>query len=175
MDMMQPITLLNTTGHQRIDDIIRGLIGIFEAAFPDRIRAYYLAGSYADRSAVPLSDIDIRVVFKGGFKSEGEVARVRRVRDDCRLLSPVEIDLPPLSEERLLHDESRVHEAIGIKLAGAQLFAAGRLKDIIYPEILPTLKALESTGGETGAAIEEALRVYAAALAESTTMQRQNI
>jgi len=58
--MIQPITLLNTTGHQRIDDIIRGLIGIFEAAFPDRIRAYYLAGSYADGSAVPLSDIDIR-------------------------------------------------------------------------------------------------------------------
>ena len=145
MDTIQPITLLNTTGHQRIDGIIRGLIGIFEAAFPDRIRACYLAGSYADGSAVPLSDIDIRMVFKGGFQGEEEVAHVRRVRDDCRLLSPVDIDLPPLSEERLLHDESWIHEA------------------------------LETTGGETRAALEETLRVCTAAPAESTTMRRQSI
>jgi predicted nucleotidyltransferase len=120
--MLQPITLLNTSGHQPIDNIIRGLIGIFEAAFPERIRAYYLAGSYADGSAVPSSDIDIRVVFKGGFHGEEEVARVRRVRDDCRLLSPVDIDLPPLSEERLLHDADWAHETISIKLAGVPLY-----------------------------------------------------
>src|SRR5262245_42110887 len=120
--MVQPITLLNTTGHQRIDDIIRGLIGIFEAAFPDRIRACYLAGSYADGSAVPLSDIELRVVFKGAFQGEEEIARVRRVRDNCRLLSPVDIDLPPLSEERLLHDDDWIHEAMSIKLAGVPLY-----------------------------------------------------
>ena len=116
---MQPISLLYTTGHKRIDGIIRGLIGIFEAAFPDRIRACYLAGSYADGSAVPLSDIDIRSVFKDDFQDEEEMVCVRRVRDDCRLLSPIDIDLPPLSEGRLLRDEDWVHEAIGIKLAGS--------------------------------------------------------
>jgi predicted nucleotidyltransferase len=342
---MQPISLLYTTGHKRIDDIIRGLIGIFEAAFPDRIRACYLAGSYADGSAVPLSDIDIRLVFKGGFQDEEEMVRVRCVRDDCRLLSPIDIDLPPLSEERLMHDDNWVHEAIGIKLAGVllygediraslhlpgfevytrkitaapihflarfhggppltfpltypdsggafygydeldssgerstkmlvhiagftascilalraglmvmkksdwlaaytksigdewttfletlytkcklawgyripdgqsdrqilrdlcrqalifenhyltiyreyllaqlrgddiseQLFAAGRLKDIIYPEILPRLKALQSTSGAAQTAIEEALAAYTAALAGSTNMQRHSI
>jgi Nucleotidyltransferase domain len=119
---MQPITLASTTGHQRIDDIIRGLIGIFEATFPERIRAYYLAGSYADGSAVPLSDIDLRVVFKDDFQDQAEVARVRRVRDDCQLLSPVELDLPPLSEARLLHDDNWAHEAISIKLACVPLY-----------------------------------------------------
>jgi predicted nucleotidyltransferase len=70
MHMNQPITLHNTTGHQQVDGIIRGLIGIFEATFPERVRAYYLVGSYADGSAVPLSDIDIRVVFKDDFQGD---------------------------------------------------------------------------------------------------------
>jgi predicted nucleotidyltransferase len=59
-----------------------------------------LAGSYADGSAVALSDIDIRIVFKGGFLGDTEIERIRDVRDHCGLISPVDIDLPPLSEDR---------------------------------------------------------------------------
>lgn len=34
-------------GNATIDAIIDGLIGIYEAVFPERIRGYYLTGSYA--------------------------------------------------------------------------------------------------------------------------------
>jgi predicted nucleotidyltransferase len=151
--MIHPITLLNTTGHQQVDGIIRGLIGIFEAAFPGRVRAYYLAGSYADSSAVPSSDIDIRVVFKDDFKAD-EVARVRRVRDDCKLLSPVDIDLPPLSEGRLLRDADWVHEAVSIKLTSVFLYG----EDIRESLQLPSIE--QHTRNITAAPIQFFARVH---------------
>jgi predicted nucleotidyltransferase len=61
---MEPLALASSTGDPRIDEIVQGIIGLFEIAFPGRIRGCYLVGSYADGTAVPLSDIDIRVVLK---------------------------------------------------------------------------------------------------------------
>jgi hypothetical protein len=110
-----------TTGQQRIDDTLRGMIGIFEAAFPGRIWSYYLVGSYVDGSATPLSDVDVRIIFKGDFAA-GEEERMRQVRECCRLISPIAIDCPPLCEARLLHDEDWLHEPLGIKADGQLLY-----------------------------------------------------
>jgi len=55
--------LVYSTGNARIDTMLRGAVGIFEAAFPDRVRGYYLFGSHMDGSAVGISDLDIFVVF----------------------------------------------------------------------------------------------------------------
>jgi Nucleotidyltransferase domain len=104
------LSLASSTGHPQIDEIIRGLIGIFEIAFPGRIRGCYLVGSYADGSAVALSDIDLRVVFKEGFADSAEEERVRQVRGYCRQISPVSI--APSSVGRTKHEaRSAKHEA----------------------------------------------------------------
>jgi hypothetical protein len=118
---MNPIHLNFSTGNQQIDHAIQGIVGIFEAAFPQRIRSYYLVGSYVDGSATPFSDIDIRVIFKDDFEA-GEEERMLRIRNNCRLISPIAIDCPPLSEARLLHDENWLHEPLGIKSDGRLLF-----------------------------------------------------
>src|SRR5262249_19669289 len=60
---MKPITLCCSTGSERADTILRGLIGIWEIVFPDRIRGYYLAGSYSNGSATPTSDLDLIVPY----------------------------------------------------------------------------------------------------------------
>lgn len=118
---MSSIEPIYSTGQLQIDDTIRGIIGIFEAAFPTRIRSYYLVGSYADSSATPLSDIDIRIIFKDDFTA-GEEEKMRQVRHYCRLISPIPIDCPPLSEARLLHDVNWLHEPLGIKSDGQLLY-----------------------------------------------------
>lgn len=118
---MSPIEPIYSTGQSQIDDTICGIIGIFEAAFPARIRSYYLVGSYADGSATLLSDIDIRLIFKDKFKT-GEEEKMRQVRHYCRLISPIAIDCPPLSEGRLFHDENWLHEPLGIKSDGQLLY-----------------------------------------------------
>lgn len=118
---MEPIHLNFPTGSRQIDEVIQGIIGIFETAFPNRIRSYYLVGSYVDGSATPFSDIDIRIIFKGAFK-QGEEERMLQVRHYCRLMSPIDIDCPPLSEERIWHDDRWLHEPLGIQSDGRLLF-----------------------------------------------------
>ncbi len=121
MSLVQPIQLLHLTGCQQIDDILHGLIGVFESTFPDRIRSYYLVGSYASGTASSPSDIDLRVIFKGQF-IVGEEERMLQVRQFCRLISPIRLDCPPLCEHCLLHDEDWLHEPLSIKSGGLLLY-----------------------------------------------------
>ena len=57
------ILLSTSSGSQSVDDALCGLIGIFELRFPGRVRAYYAEGSYADRTAISTSDIDLVLIF----------------------------------------------------------------------------------------------------------------
>ena len=54
---MAEIALLATTGNEPIDRALHGIVGAYEAAFPGRVRGYYLLGSYAEGNAVAVSDI----------------------------------------------------------------------------------------------------------------------
>ncbi len=92
---MHDLSLLHSSGNAEVDRILRGLIGIFETAFPGRIRAYYLAGSRADGSEVAASDVDFRAVFRGGF-GPGEEERARRLRRYCGLVCAMDLDMPML-------------------------------------------------------------------------------
>lgn len=115
------IQLLHSTGQPRIDAVLQGVIGLFELTFPARIRSYYLVGSYARGAAGPLSDIDLRVIFKDGFL-DGEEAKMLQLRAYCRQISPVPLDCPPLSEQRLAAEEDWLHEPLGIQAEGVLLY-----------------------------------------------------
>lgn len=90
-----------STGAPAVDAILRGVIGLIELQFPGRVRGYYLQGGYADGSAVPASDIDLRVVFQGELGAE-EQERCTRLIDCCRLISPIALDSAPEGEASLL-------------------------------------------------------------------------
>jgi hypothetical protein len=118
-----------------VDAILRGAVGIFLAAFPGRIRAAYLVGSYADGSAVDLSDIDLRVIFDGDYLDPDEEQRFLAVRQYCLDLSPIPLDCPPLSERRLLHDPGWSHEALGLKCASLHLYGEDLREQLSLPDL----------------------------------------
>lgn len=93
--------LVYSTGNARTDTMLRGAVGIFEAAFPGRIRGYYLFGSQMDGSAVATSDLDLFVVFKDDFLNEQEAERARQLWHACSQLSAVQCDLLSFSERHL--------------------------------------------------------------------------
>lgn len=101
------VELSTATGIERIDDLLRGLIGLFEVSFPARIRSYYLGGSYSDGTAVGddrspnSSDVDLFVIFRGTVK-EVEYASFDRLVASCRLTSPIQVDAHAYSEDDLL-------------------------------------------------------------------------
>jgi hypothetical protein len=94
-----PILLSTSSGSQSADNALRGLIGIFEMLFPGRIRAYYAEGSYADRTAIAASDIDLALIFKNSFVDEDEAGAARRLGACCARLSAFELDLDIIDEE----------------------------------------------------------------------------
>jgi len=101
------IELLHTTGIARVDNILRGLIGLFEASFPARVRCYYLGGSYSDGTAVGddqspnSSDVDLFVIFRDTVGEE-EGAAFQRLVAACRLIGSTQIDAHAYSEDDLL-------------------------------------------------------------------------
>ena len=130
---MNIITLTNSIGQLRIDQIMRGVVGIYELTFPDRIRCSYLIGSYTDGSAVPLSDLDIRIIFKNDFCNSQEKEIAEQAAHYCMLMSPVRLDVGSHSEHALVH-EHVIKTAI--KLGGILLYG----KDIRGSILLPTME-----------------------------------
>jgi predicted nucleotidyltransferase len=126
---MPSIHLLHSTGNAPIDNILRGLIGLFETVFPERIRGYYLLGSFADATALPDSDIDLCVLFKDSFKDDEE-ARASALVEHCARISPVELDVAPIGEPipyRL--------RAVNVKLASRLLYGEDIRDTIPLPQI----------------------------------------
>src|SRR5262245_6389446 len=105
------IQLRCSTGYPTIDQLLINLIGSYERSFPDRIRGYYLVGSYSDRSAVPDSDLDMGVLFKASL-TDDERQRFRQVTHECSLLSPIRLDCSALDEAHFLKEA-----AAGAKMA----------------------------------------------------------
>ena len=99
---MSYVSLLDSAGNREVDNILRGVIGIFESVFPDRIRGYYLTGSYTDGTAVPASDIDVDILFIDNFISREENDKVQQTSKYCSLISPIPLELNLYSEGQAL-------------------------------------------------------------------------
>jgi Nucleotidyltransferase domain. len=68
-----------STGNSRIDYVLKAILGFCELLFPERIRGYYLQGSYATGDPTSASDIDITLLFRGDFINEEEQKRAWQV------------------------------------------------------------------------------------------------
>lgn len=99
-----------STGDRQVDTVLQGLITIYEAVFPGRIRGYYLIGSYADGTAVPLSDIDIVVLFKEHLQGS-DVDAADRLGQGCAKLTARRLDVTVSGEHDLTWEKSHLKTA----------------------------------------------------------------
>jgi hypothetical protein len=127
-------TLLESTGNLSADKILQGVIGILEQAFPDRVRGYFVRGSYASATSTEGSDLDMFVVFKDAFIEPAEAEKARDICGHCALLSPILLEILVVSE-RQLHREDNLVAALQLKLASRPVYGQD-----IRPQ-LPDLRA----------------------------------
>jgi len=104
---MKLISLKDSTDVQEVDEILQGIVGIYEMVFPNRIRGHYVIGSYGNRTAIPLSDLDMVVFFKGNFMDEEE-RNADQVYRHCKSISPVHLDIKLYDEETLLRADTNL-------------------------------------------------------------------
>jgi predicted nucleotidyltransferase len=96
---MQNIISMELNENEQTNNALRAIIGIFETTFPELVRGYYVEGSYADRSEVTTSDIDLMIVFKGDMAEVN--ARAEALASYCCALSSVELDIGVIDEMQL--------------------------------------------------------------------------
>lgn len=89
------------TGNKRIDDITQEAIARLEAAFPQRIRAGYIEGSYANGIALTTSDLDLTIVFCERFKSQAEREQAQRLCSQYAAQAGIELDAEIVDEASL--------------------------------------------------------------------------
>ena len=114
-------TLLESTGSLSADRLLKGVIGVFEQVFPDRVRGYFVRGSYASATSTEGSDLDMFVVFKDAFVEPAEAMKARDICGHCALLSPLLLEILVVSE-RLLQREDNLVIALQLKLASRPVF-----------------------------------------------------
>jgi hypothetical protein len=95
------ISLTASTASDRADRALQQIIADFEAAFPNRVRAYYVGGSFADATGLATSDLDLTVVFAGGFLDDGERQASVTLAKTCAAVSLVELDCAVTCEDDL--------------------------------------------------------------------------
>lgn len=121
-----------STGNLQVDDILQGIVGIYEMTFPDRIKAYYLTGSYAYGDPVSTSDIDLNIVFR----DEDELTGTEDQREDFGML--IFKTLPPTKEERKFHHITR-HLRL---MSPIELGIAFRTEKDIRRRFVPDVRAI---------------------------------
>ena len=91
-----------------VDSFLDQVIAGFEASFPRQVRSYYLLGSYAEGSAVPLlSDIDLFIIFKS--RCAGSLAEAaQQLAQTWAARSPVRLDVTIRGEAEL----DRLHSVL---------------------------------------------------------------
>lgn len=130
---MNEIQLLKSTGNPKVDEVLRGGIGIFEIVFENRIRGYYLVGSLADGTAVSSSDIDMKIVFKDRFRDETEKKKAERICYDCfGRVSPFANDVTARDEETVFGSSSLRQR---IKVGSLLIYGEDIRDQLALPEI----------------------------------------
>lgn len=129
---MATLDLLASTGDPRCDKIISAVIGVFETAFPDRIRGYYLRGSRASRTSTIGSDIDLFIIFKNRFATEAEYYRAHDLNEHLAHLSPILLECLLIGELGL---QRNIGLALNLKLATRLLYGQDIRSDL--PEFAP--------------------------------------
>lgn len=98
-------TLAYSTDRPKINQILQGVIGVFQQVFLGRIRGYYLRGSYCSESAVPNSDLDLYVIFKEDFRDPVEIIKAVELGRACAFMSPMLLEISPSAEIHLSQPE----------------------------------------------------------------------
>lgn len=92
---------LKSTGNASVDQVLQGLVGIFEVVFPRRIRGYYLEGSYADQTSLNTSDVDLIILFKDAFTDQAEREKAEQIATYYNAATQLELDVGLLDEKKI--------------------------------------------------------------------------
>ncbi len=135
---MPLLEMFYTVGYPHIDRAIAAVVTLYEAAFPERIRGYYLVGSLSRGTATANSDIDMEIIFKEAFLAD-ERQRLDAIKQASRALSPIHLDLTARDEVSLPQVDT-----VALKTASTLVYGEDTRASIPLPTIETYLRRVSS-------------------------------
>src|SRR4051812_43215990 len=126
---MSEYTLCSSTSSAVVDRVLITIVGRYERAFPNLIRAYYVIGSYADASMVPISDLDLVIMFARPLTSD-QLAQAHAIMQQCAEHSPLRLDIGLT----LQHDLSGTEQVL-LKLGSRLVYGEDMRDQLVLPPI----------------------------------------
>ena len=130
------LTLITSTGESRIDTVLGEVVGQFEQAFPRRIVAYYVTGSWSSGTALlnPSdlsngSDIDLHVIFPGILQPD-EQQQIWPVIGSCQRLCPIPLEVHAADESAL-----DGYWDVALKQRGLLLYGTDIRDQVVLPSL----------------------------------------
>jgi predicted nucleotidyltransferase len=116
------VELRFSTENDLADEILGGVIGIWENIFPGRVSGYYLFGSYSTGTADASSDLDLAILFKDRFQDDAETDQAQRLCERLEALNPaITVDMFYVSEDSVQQPD-RVSVALRLKRSSVLLY-----------------------------------------------------
>jgi len=115
--MVNADELLATTGHRQVDEIVASIVTAYEATLLNQALGYYLGGSWADGTAIDLSDIDRCILYERTPDDEEE--RQRAIDVWSSLSSPIHLDVIMRAIDLL---PTRPTEFVSLKMASCLMY-----------------------------------------------------
>lgn len=122
--------LVAMTGEREVDDSIASIVRAYEDGLPDLALAYYLTGSWADGTAVGLSDIDLSILF-ATTPADREI-RERGIEIWSSLSSPIHLDVVMRAIDTL---PSRPSEIVSLKSASRLMYGTDVRDRLPWPSL----------------------------------------
>lgn len=128
--MVNADELLATTGDRQVDEIIASIVRGYEAALPNRALGFYLGGSWADGTAIDLSDIDLCILYETTPDDEEE--RQRAIDVWSSLSSPIRLDVIMRAIDLL---PARPSEIVSLKTASRLMYGRDVRDRLRWPPV----------------------------------------
>jgi len=122
--------LLTTTGQPEVDGIIASIVRAYEDGLPGLALAYYVTGSWADGTAVGLSDIDFGILFES--TPDDQEVRERGIEIWSSLASPIHLDVVMRAIDTL---PSRPSEIVSLKMASQLMYGIDVRDRLPWPSL----------------------------------------
>jgi hypothetical protein len=123
------VGLLATTGDSRADAVLSDVVASIREAVGSSLRSVYIAGSYADGTAVPLSDVDVIAVLRQGSDEQ----LTRHVASECAQRSPIRLDLAALTTTAIA--EGSVALVPAFRLGTVLVYGVDVRDEVVMPDL----------------------------------------
>lgn len=98
MDAPVAVEAVVDSGDERVDRVVRAVVGTLTRLLPGQVRSCYLLGSHAESASHAASDVDLAVLLDDGVRRD----RLLQAIGMCTATSPIHLDVMAVTGNELI-------------------------------------------------------------------------